>query len=811
MILWLLLGIWFKNPRIVNSPDSSKTLRADTAHFNTDILVEGEKAFYAQGTGKNGDIFQSTNIHISGRTQGGWVISGLLYDNKFSPLNDVYTISLKDANTAYLTIKRKRDSFLLGRYSLYGNKLDGGYFGFTHSTFTIRGGVGEKNGAIETFDTIIKPPYSIPIKITRKEIPIIEGSENVFIDGKILDKTQYRLDYTRGILFLYIKNSEVEHRLLVTYQYHTPFSPLMVYNLEGGLSKKFLKANAMVYRENRVKQMIPDSLGGVFYPEGGGDYEKQDSIFVYVGKGKGHYMVYFQLDTINGAYEYVKEGDYYVFVGKGSGHYTPERENVSHSINFNKISIKGGKDIFLKTTYIQSERINTEIMERGKGIEISAGIRKKLFQVEAGMRKTDGTVYLPYPTYNQSLQSYREKLENEKFADLTIGSDRKYLTLHSTMDSLPHWNTTISFNSIKLRFTGEKKLKETILLYKHAPLSLSLYYNRFNERIIGLEVNPVNFPYVYAFAGKDSVKINYGIFIKHNVHSKLSDFHFEIMKTPSFLTYNMLNTLRFNAGHLNFQFGRMLDMDNLYIERYIKTPSGTFMYDSASGRMLPSEFGEFTRIIIPAISGDLTYKNITSTQFYFTHARYSLTANLKIENTENEKRANMSTSFSSPFIYGTRFGSSFTSQNISTDMNKVGLWHVKLHLSIFTDKIMSPGASYEHQKDGLSVFEKKVYGVSLLLKRKKVHNATEIQYGSFQPFEKNFYTFKNRFNLSISKYTANVTTSYTNSTKIPFSTYLNVGVSYKFKVNTFLNVITLNGVFLRKQPARWQLTATVKF
>ena len=812
MIILLLISIWFKNPRIKDTILWENIPQKDTAvDRKTDIIIEGEKSFYVQGAGKNGDIFQSTNIRITGKTREGWRISGFLYDNRLSYPNDVYTISLKDANTAYLTIKKAEDSFLLGRYSIYGNRLDGGYFGLSHSFFKLKGGVGIKTGEKGIFDTIITPPYFLPIKITQKQVPIIEGSENVFIDGKTLDRTQYRIDYVRGILYLYIKDPAPRHKLLVTYQYHTPHSPLIAYDIEGILHKGFVQTEAVFYKEDQLKKGILDSTGGVFYPDGGGDYEKQDSIFVYVGKGKGHYIVYFLLDTINGSYDYVKDGDYYIYVGKGAGHYTPEKEKSLSFLSYSKISLKTGKDFFLKTSYLASQKITNRNKKNSRGMEFSLGIEKKILKIEGGIRKTDGHIFLPSFAYSQSTYSYRTDLYNEKYMNLYIGDKKRSLSLHSSLDTIFYWNTNLILNRLKVEARGEQKVYEVIVTYNQKPLSISLYRGKSGEKFMGFDFHQIHLPQFTGFLTKDTKNTQYGLLITHSITSKKSDLGIEIGKTTQFFIYNIRSAIKFNIVHLQLRFARVTDINNLFIERYIKTPSGSFTYDSVSGKMLPSDFGEFMRMIVPIAQGNLTHKYLSSLTFHLTPKSSSFLTTIRTEKAENANTLRATSSLNVPLFYGTRTESSFLSKTILTNLNTLTLYSFILSFSTFLKKSISPGINYQHEKDELAGYEKRIYGGNILLHRKNLRYSIAIQKGSFKPFEKEFYTIKNNFNLSFKKYSVQITTSYSTTFRVPFSTYLEIGASYNFKLNTTSNTLSLHALLTKSHTPKWQLAGQIKF
>ncbi len=812
MIILLLISIWFKNPRIKDTILWENRTKKDTSVCRkTDIIIKGEKSFYVHGTGKSGDIFQSTNIWITGKTREGWKINGFLYDNRLSYSNDVYTISLKDANTAYLTIKKAEDSFLLGRYSLYGNRLDGGYFGLSYSFFKLKGGVGIKRGEKGVFDTTITPPYFLPIKITQNQVPIVEGSENVFIDGKTLDRTQYRIDYVRGILYLYIKDPAPRHKLLVTYQYHTPHSPLIAYNIEGILHKGFIQTEAVFYKEDQLKKGILDSTGGIFYPDGGGDYEKQDSIFVYVGKGKGHYIVYFLLDTINGSYDYVKDGDYYVYVGKGAGHYTPEKEKPLSFLSYRKISLKTGRDFFFKTSYLASQKTTNQDKKNGRGIEFSLGIEKKFLKIEGGIRRTDGHIFLPSFAYSQSAHSYKTELYNEKYMKLYIGDKKRSLSLHSSLDTIFYWNTNLVLNKLKVEARGQQKVYEVTVTYNQKPLTISLYRDKSGEKFIGFDFHRTHLPHFTGFLAKDTTNTQYGLLITHSITNQKSDLGIEIGKTTQFFTYNIQSAIKFNTVHLRLGFARVTDINNLFIERYIKTPSGTFTYDSVSGKMLPSDFGEFMRMIVPIAQENLTYKYLSSLTFRLAPENSLFLTTIKTERAENANSLSATSSIKVPLFYGTHTESSFLSKTILTNMNTLTLYSFIFSLSAFLKKSISPGIKYQHEKDELAGYEKRIYGGNILLHWRNLKYSTAIQKGSFKPFEKEFYTIKNNFNLSFKKYSVQIRTSYSTTSRVPLSTYLEIGTSYNFKLNTTSNTLSLHVLLTKSHTPKWQLAGQIKF
>ncbi len=229
------------------------------------------------------------------------------------------TYYLSDFEESYLRMERG------GAYMEAGTFYHG-----KHRVFGMRGGYGKVGGMFGYERAILRRREFVydgnpVIPFAEVGEDVVYGSVNLMVNGRVLDGG-WRVDYDSRTLYLEpgvdIHPGDV---LSVEYQY-----------LSGGVRRDYasvslgpltysLRVESVRFSSDTLKRATAPGFYPAYYRDTTrGSYVLEDSVFRYVGEGRGQYVVYFT-PFASGDYEYAPDGDYYYFVGKGRGHYMPLR------------------------------------------------------------------------------------------------------------------------------------------------------------------------------------------------------------------------------------------------------------------------------------------------------------------------------------------------------------------------------------------------------------------------------------------------------------------------------------------------------
>jgi len=241
------------------------------------------------------------------------------------------TLSIEEIEESYLIVNSsnfssKFGTFLFKNFRIFGLdiKKDNlfGTFGYEKAQWT----------RIEIYlDENNRGPYRFS-----ESYNIVSGSVKVYLNGEKLNEDDYIINYQSATITfkpnVIIKKGD---KLTIEYQF---------FELDGQKEHLFFGyKNLNIYQRRKILKYESDTIKYIesagyypsYYKSNNGSYIKKDSIFVYVGEGKGDYVVRFS-PFLGGSYNY--NGSFYYFVGKGLGNYEPleyyEPPTIERELNF---------------------------------------------------------------------------------------------------------------------------------------------------------------------------------------------------------------------------------------------------------------------------------------------------------------------------------------------------------------------------------------------------------------------------------------------------------------------------------------------
>ncbi|MDI6850449.1 MAG: hypothetical protein QMD82_00715 [bacterium] len=337
LLISLVVGdtLRFTNPRVIDDSSANLVngeLFIDTVASSFDF--EGSKGVFVIFQGFTFDLSQSLDLKLKGKLSNTVSLSARLKDDYTHYGNDYYSKSLEDVDEVYLSFEDVRGFGLnLGKFYHEGRKLLG--FEGIYKNFKMVYGSTEqmrKKKIIEYRD-FYPGPYFVDYGYL-----IVPGSVRVLLNGLLLDKTSYSFDYSSGALYLKDLKVLPDDVIYVEYSTYSTLPSVFtgVKGEFGNITFEFKRLNSTKeYYSGFPSEILEyfketgDSCAFLSYRGGiktsKGDYILQDSIFVFVGQGRGDYQVYFTfVGEGRGSYVFDNLIGGYKFVGKGNGLYEPE-------------------------------------------------------------------------------------------------------------------------------------------------------------------------------------------------------------------------------------------------------------------------------------------------------------------------------------------------------------------------------------------------------------------------------------------------------------------------------------------------------
>jgi len=335
-------------------------------------------------------VNSSLNLQLSGRLANDVEILAALSDNNIPIQPEGNTQQIQEFDKIFIQLKKDRTTLIAGDYETnekgsyfmnFNKKLQGGKFtsGVTNKAETINNNFGVSAAVAKGVfvrnsfegEEANQGPYKLQGSNGERFIIILAGSEQVFIDGKLIkrgEEDDYTIDYNLGeISFTPNQLITKDSRIVVEFEYSERYYLRSLFHAHDELKYKKMKLNINFYNEQDAKNQplldeltseektVLSNLGNnidkalvpgfreadfatdkVFYKMADTLYNGvlYDSVFVYtsnsdsamflvnftnVGMGFGNYQ---EVNTI-------ANGKVFEWVGPGNGTYIPFRTIVT--------------------------------------------------------------------------------------------------------------------------------------------------------------------------------------------------------------------------------------------------------------------------------------------------------------------------------------------------------------------------------------------------------------------------------------------------------------------------------------------------
>lgn len=283
------------------------------------LTINGNKGLFMEVSERGTGITQSLWLRLGGRA-GDYKIQGVLSDENLPEEGE--SRRLKEIDEIYIEAISEKSSFRVGDIDVVHQDVEKEILGLTANWENVFGmaGLSESKYGKCTFRTNQgkQGPYRLFLENQRSsEFSIVHGSERIYLNGKLLkrgDEKDYTMDYYNGaVIFnpsIYLDN---ETTVLALFEYH-PFGGDNIF-YKGGIRTGDAEISLTRQRDITTSQsfdeVYPDSgyayvYSATYVGPGNGDYNLEDSIFVYQEDREGSYLVYFNwVGEGDGEYVYI--------------------------------------------------------------------------------------------------------------------------------------------------------------------------------------------------------------------------------------------------------------------------------------------------------------------------------------------------------------------------------------------------------------------------------------------------------------------------------------------------------------------------
>ncbi len=614
----------FTNPRVVEDTSANLVLGevfTDTVSSSFDF--EGSKGVFVIFQGFTFDLSQSLDLKLRGKLSETTFLNARLKDDYTYYGSDYYSKSVEDVDEVYLSFEDVRGFRLnLGKFYYEGRKLLG--FEGIYKNFKVVYGSTEqtrKKKIIEYRD-FYPGPYFVDYGYL-----IVPGSVRVFLNGSILDKTRYSFDYSSGAL--YLKDLKVLPGDIIYVEYSTySSSPSLLTGVKGefgNINVEFKKLNSTkehysglpseileYFREAGDSCALFTYVGGIKTTKG--DYILQDSIYVFVGQGRGDYQVYFSfVGEGQGSYIFDNLLGGYRFVGKGNGFYEPELNLVPPSlITLGEILYNGSFKFSGRLSYKDLNTLSTKSDDDNIGYEFEfsrdfytefANFHVKLRNRSPNFSTFDEEID---PLWGDKVNSFRNQFD--LFFDLkkiatsvnasfrSAGGSRIFLSsLESRLGPFYVRGILSRNGSVDYKALASLQLKKlpsfSLLVSRGNNVKLFLSDTLLGlNYLLGTSIDSKNNKLLwFSRAGFDHI----------DGESAFSADLFYFPEYQSSILYRLIGTTKLTDWlSINGSFSLTPALLPLQEERYYKTPMGMFNYDEGTGLFVPDVNGRYDRELI---------------------------------------------------------------------------------------------------------------------------------------------------------------------------------------------------------------------
>lgn len=603
-------ALYFRNPHVI---EDSVVLKKDTSSLipsipdsgNVSFNLKGIKSFILTGEGtSNFDFTQAMNLSFAGKMGRYWHAEGHLEDSDMQGAYDLYTENIMDIDRVYMKFYRNTDTISVGNIEVLDRSVLGGKIHIKQNKFNIIAQAGVEKGESYENEFYIEPGNTGPYKLHGKngvDVSIVPGSEKIIIEGAMLPKARYTMDYSRGILFLspgvlYVKPVVC----FVRFQYYYSTSKVFTANAQTYINLSALKFGFNIQREFTK----PDGI-----LKARGDYIRKDSIFVFAGRGRGDYTVNFIFVGDSGSYVYDDSTLSYTFVGYGKGLFNPQTEEKANFSRSNaEFFVENNNAIYISTKLYGSEDISPDQSSRGFAYSQTIGYKKSNFNTWLSYTKPEESYSRATQVYDSISDAFQFGIPNQKLFGLQYQNPDFAVNLHTGKEDSNFFGQSdiYALKPVNLRFTGRTLYQKFTYLrldaFKYAA-GFDANYQRREDTV---------FKSLKLFAKKASDTAGIMVikdredkkFLFACIHEKQSsvlalDATMFSSSLESFFGFFNLIMKPAEFSTVNVAYKRQNNLLSLYEDRYIFTPQGGFLYDSVSDRFVKSPSGNYRRVVVP--------------------------------------------------------------------------------------------------------------------------------------------------------------------------------------------------------------------
>ncbi|MEO0203011.1 MAG: hypothetical protein ABIL37_04740, partial [candidate division WOR-3 bacterium] len=587
--------------RIENNGKLEKYEKKEILENYSNLDLSGN-VFWKFGISSNLEQSQGINANISG-IYSDYKISGLIKSKAGNR-----TITLDELEESYLSIS-SRDFysnvgvFLFKNFRIFGinaNKNDYKFtFGYEKAQFT----------RVEIYlDENNRGPYRFT-----ENYSIVYGSVRVFLNNEKVNEEDYIVNYQMGtIVFkpnVIIKKGD---KLIIEYQFFESDGQREHLQFKYKSFDIYQRRKILKYENDTIKYIENAGYYPSYYKSDNGSYIKQDSIFIYVGEGRGEYVVRFS-PFISGSYNYDNAGNFYYFVGKGNGSYEPveyyEPPTIEREINIeflnSKLTLFEFNKNYYKYNYGEFD-FESNLKFHYKSIEFGL-IRKKRIISDYTLKNnlmlsnTGNYIYMKF--------GYLEPYILDKIPGIKFNYKSFYFEAISNRTKL-----NLSFN-------------KNIFDFEYEYLFIDSAFNR-----IHFKTNTTLYP-IYTLRYSKKFENEIGIGINSNLLNFVSYYNIQ-KQTYQFRTFRNSQTLSFDVSYIN-------QPDVIYLERYIFVGEGLgdYSYDPKTNSYYRDKYGNYIKQLYPfylnssksEIIGSLTL-NYENVNFFATRSKDNIFISLSLLN-----------------------------------------------------------------------------------------------------------------------------------------------------------------------------------
>lgn len=330
--------------------------------FGSDVNISGAKSFrFSSRTAGVSEFSQSLDLALSGELTPGLSITGAVTDRGFDPAYGTANSRLNELSKINLTLQSRTFTGQVGDLTLdsrgivsglKSKRISGAYAVAGNRTWYAEAAAARPRGSFESTQFYGRDGVQGPYRVTPRSEPVVPGSEQVWLDGRMLQRgtnEAYTMDYPAGTVTFNV-NHPIDSRSRIEIDYEPQATDYRgeLFSSGGGVALRdssvvieigWLRegddrgeplAGDLSESDRSLLAAVGDSVAGArrsgVRPDSSGAYllvadSLPDSVYRYVGAGAGDYSITFTFVGLEGGtyrnlgagrFEYVGEGGDYL-------------------------------------------------------------------------------------------------------------------------------------------------------------------------------------------------------------------------------------------------------------------------------------------------------------------------------------------------------------------------------------------------------------------------------------------------------------------------------------------------------------------